>query len=227
MLPNFISDNLRGYVDEWQKAEKAIKQAEHFENALNITSVTELRYAGRRFTEVIGICLGNATQTYSDADVELLRNTIFEATQNCIRARNDAVDIIITFLRKYMLDLEDNYTVAVARSYFPKYKDIRCLLFDADDIIATSRQQAMAGRHEMYDNIQLEQLPKLLIFYREMVSSETLLQKEIEQAQRIKENKEANHKKNLRISWSISIICAIIAIGSLAVAIINFWQEGR
>lgn len=227
-----LHNDLAKYISEWKKAEEAIKDAEYAEKDLNVASIVELRYAGRRFIEVIEYYLNNHSSTSGD-DINVLRKIIFEATQNCIRARNDAIDVIVTFINDYFADIEDKYTVAVVRTYFKEYTEIRSKMFQMQDIISKSRTRALDERHELYDEVHKEYLPRVVELYRQMILSEDLIEKDILQARERADAERANaerrlneerrrSQRNQRITWSIAITSAIIAICSLTVAIFNY-----
>ena len=212
-----LHEDYARYVEEWKKAEVATKLAEQTEQKLNITSILELRYAGRRFIEIIEHCTNNEPHERDKAKIQKI---LFEATQNCIRARNDAIDVVMTFITTYFLDVEDRYTSAVVMKYFPQYVEIRNLVFDINTVVSGSRKNAMDERNEAYDRIQNEYLPRASQLYRQMVTSEDLIDKDIRQAQINKEKEEEKIRKANIVNWSISVVSAVIALASLAVAVI-------
>src|SRR5215216_725916 len=73
----------------------------------------ELRYAGRLIVDALELCVSMAPH----ADTEL-RDRLVEATQNCIRARNDAVDASVTFIHKYLRFMDKTYGAAVLTPTF-------------------------------------------------------------------------------------------------------------
>ncbi|HET9274078.1 MAG TPA: hypothetical protein VFO09_07410, partial [Methyloceanibacter sp.] len=91
----------------------------------------------------------------------------------------------------------------------------------------------------LYDEIQESYLPEVVSLYRNMVISEDLIQKDIEQARRKAEQERAEQDQRLAeeraqskriqmITWSIAGISAVIALGSLTVAILTYlWRVNQ
>jgi hypothetical protein len=93
-----FDEPLKLFVASWDAAEEAMKDAEFFRQEVVFASIKEMRYAGRRFNDALKLMLqGDAGPSHTAAICDLLR----EASENCIRARNDAVDALISYLYKY------------------------------------------------------------------------------------------------------------------------------
>ena len=114
MRVNSVLDNhLPRLLSEWDRAEEAIKSAELIRGETVFAAVKELRYAGRLIVDALELCVSMAPH----ADTEL-RDRLVEATQNCIRARNDAVDASVTFIHKYLRFMDKTYGAAVLTPTF-------------------------------------------------------------------------------------------------------------
>ena len=219
MIHPSLKEPLAKYVEAWRQAEESIKAAEQTENTLNVAPIVELRYAGRRFIEIIDICTNHGCDNYEEK-LDEFRSIIFEATQNCIRARNDAIDIIILFITLYFVNAEDKYGVGIIREYFPSYNEIRNLIFQMQDKESESRSKELSGRNQEYDEMQVTHLPRAIELYRGMLLSEEIIEKEIDQANEKLEKKKKAQKIQNYISWGIAAVSAIIGIGSLIVSLL-------
>lgn len=116
-----LDEALRKFVASWDAAEAAVKEAELFRGEVVFASVKELRYAGRRFTDALKLLLQPAcTSAQADEALQLFR----EASENCVRARNDAVDALISYLYRYFSRVKQDYGTILMNTYFADFMQL-------------------------------------------------------------------------------------------------------
>lgn len=201
MVPQEFSAHIQEYSRQWFRAEEAIKAFERLEAKVLMASVQELRYAGRRFAQIIDIC-HKKSGVFSSADLQELEIHLIEAIQNCIKARHDALDAAVHFIHKRIATLIGAVGIFEVRAHFPNFNLLE------EEIKAIDRKiiEARADRSKLdgnYDAILLEHRDKLIGFYKELESSEFVIRKSLLAQKKI------NHR-NLLISSGVGFILGII-----------------
>lgn len=135
-----------------------------------MASVQELRYAGRRFAQILEICHGKSA-SFSKSELQELETHLIEAIQNCIKARHDALDAAVHFIHKRISALISSVGLPEVRAHFPNFNLLE------NEIKAIDRKiiEARADRSKLdvnYDAILVQHREKLIKFYKELESSE-------------------------------------------------------
>src|SRR5690349_8721568 len=116
-----LQSQLRRVFDLWDDTEARIKEAERLRGEVVIPSIKELRYAGRWLADVLGVIIPMVENNLTDLQRKYLDKALFETQQNCVRAKNDAVDASILFLHKRLEQIVNEFGVPIVYSYFSDY----------------------------------------------------------------------------------------------------------
>jgi hypothetical protein len=159
---------VRKILDEWNKAESAIKIAEQVNGEIINPAVYELRYAGRRFVEAISLI--------QSGDTERATKLLHDAHFDCCRARHDAIDAATSKISSdltiavkkigasYVLDKFQNYTKLVA-----ELNTIRAL-------VAKSREDR-DNRDKIYEAVANDNIIVIVKYYSEFQANEDVLRR--------------------------------------------------
>lgn len=194
---NDYKDILAEIAREWDKADKDIKYAEQVCQKITLSSIFELRYAGRRIIDALnGIA--------ADADLEGVTLLLQEAKFDCHRARHDAIDAATS---KIALDIDTmgrklGYN-AILKVY-PNFADFRTLLSGIRKKIAQSRGDRQ-NREKIYAFIEENELEGLVDKFDEIQEAEPIMK--------------ALAKRERLISL-ISVAGIVISVISIAVTIV-------
>lgn len=160
-------------VDEWGKAEHAIKQAELISQFAIIPAINELRFAGRRAVEALGA-------VNKGESAEHIAGLLHDACIECQRARYDALDVAIAAMFADLELAERELGIARVFQAFPEYLDLRHKLEGLGDKLARARQNH-EYREALYDELNREIFPQTLTLYRAFKTSQHLLQQMVRQ----------------------------------------------
>ncbi|MEQ1888028.1 MAG: hypothetical protein ABL951_02475 [Alphaproteobacteria bacterium] len=143
---NDYKEILAEIAREWDKADKDIKFAEQVCQKITISSIFELRYAGRRIIDALNMIA-------ADADLKDVTLLLQEAKFDCHRARHDAIDAATS---KIALDIDNmgrklGYN-AILKAY-PGFAAFRYLLSGIRKKIAASRGNRQ-NREAIYASIE-------------------------------------------------------------------------
>lgn len=207
MWPEPIKEYLSDFLSEWMRAEEVLKLTERIRNEAMMASIQELRYAARRLVQALIVLRDNEATHKEDCEKEIQRHMI-EAIENCIKARHDAVDAAVSFVHARIDEFVKSVGVEITLQCFPNFATLRGQIKRTDKLIVESRAQR---KHldPSYDLIRTEHLPKIVDFYDELVGSESLAKKLIEEK---KVTKRRNDFKNLVIGLVASLIVLFIGV---------------
>lgn len=153
--------------DEWNRAERDIKQAEQVCSEVINPAVNELRYAGRRLVDAIGRTNNGGAAKDIDA---LLTDALFD----CHRARHDAVDAATS---KIAIDLDVFREKLGIDVVLQAFSDFPALVEEVDSVrqkIVASRS-ARDRRENIYSGIEALDFPALVKNYNRLKSSEPIM----------------------------------------------------
>lgn len=155
------------FAAEWDAAERVIKQAEQIDGKAIISAINELRYAGRRFVDV----LNKITAGGSEAEVKaLLQDAIF----NCHRARHDAIDASAS---KIAIDLEimgRNLGYYAILQVYPNFTAFRNRLSKIQKRIADTRG-ARQNREAIYTSLESNEFESIAEEFSEFLEMEPIV----------------------------------------------------
>jgi len=161
----------------WNEVEARIKDAEDLLGEPVVASLNELRYAGRRLVDLIYLVFSD-----EPADQDEFRSILYEAKQNCIRARHDAIDSLYFEAREYFKSTEKTFNVAIVCKIHPGYLETQRVMREAGKVISQSREER-ARRPELYETIWTTWLPQIMETYHALRTSEQRLVEELALAQ--------------------------------------------
>jgi hypothetical protein len=208
-----IEKQLRGIFDLWNDTEARIKEAERLRAEVVIPSIKELRYAGRWLADVLGVIFPLVEDKLSPEQRSTLERYLFETTQNCVRAKNDAIDASVLFVHRRLEQMVNAFGIPNVFSYFPDYVRMLTAIREVDAIITDTRGAERPNRNELYDKIASEHLPGIIKVYNDMMAAEDAIQASIAQAQ---EEQDARERRN----WYRSIIGYGIGATGIIIGII-------
>lgn len=162
---------------EWNKAEKAIKQAEQVHGEIVNPAIYELRYGGRRIVEAYDLVAENS--------LEKARIRLNDAHFDCCRARHDAIDAATSKISAQLDNAQQRIGVDILLTHFGDFPDLVHLLGEVRDKIAISREDR-DNRDAIYASIQDDHLDDIVAIYNKFLSNEPLLK---EAAKRERRNK--------------------------------------
>ena len=173
-----IKDRIASLCNEWNKAERYIKQAEQIEEKVPLASINELRYAGRRlieaFAEIDRSAGGEAPPEEQERSYRHMEALLQDAEFNCHRARHDAVDAAVS---KIALDLDEaayriGYTAIL--NVFRDMSEFVSLLSEVQSRIAASREDR-SQRDTIYAAIEEAPFQRILELYKQFRANENLM----------------------------------------------------
>lgn len=192
-------------VEEWNKAERAIKHAENVNGEVVSPAISELRYAGRRIVEAMQTRKSNPEKAG-----RLLQDALFD----CHRARHDAIDAATTKMTGDLEAAVSFFTASVISKIFGNFSELYQTLLATREKIATSREHR-DQRDAIYDTIENTDLNRMVELYDEFRTCEPLIS---EEANRIADEA-TRSKRESRIGLAIGAAGFLIGIIGLLAAL--------
>jgi hypothetical protein len=138
---------------EWDKAEHCIKLCEQFSKNVNIPSVKELRYAGRRIIDA----LNDAQQDHVKEDVlKKLNDALFR----CHCAQHDAIDVSLDIMALDFDNMEKRLKYPAIVAAYPSFSELYADFASARQLTAKSRGDRR-DRQAIYETVTQTNLPEL------------------------------------------------------------------
>jgi hypothetical protein len=186
MLDPELDKALRELIKQWNIAEKRIKKAEQVRAEQVVASaIFELRYAGRKIVDAIEIAL--ATNLSSDHDArERVYAYIADATEDCVKAKHDAIDAMMSFVTTWFNRAEDFLTLERIQQFFPDYLKILSTISTIQRNIMESRGDRTRLRDAIYDDIEVAGYDDVLNLYDQMRLSGEKVAASVEEERRRK-----------------------------------------
>jgi hypothetical protein len=173
LLDKEIDDALTQLRHEWNIAERRIKKAELVRANNVVSSATfELRYAGRKLIDALAI-LQKADWRLSPEEKQQVLQWLADATEDCVKAKHDAIDAMLVFVTTWMERTEASIGLAGLVEYFPTYIETTGKISNLQDRIADSRFDRAKGRESIYDGIERHEYEQILSLYSTMLSAES------------------------------------------------------
>lgn len=175
-MPSILNDlldaRLRELIVQWNVAERRIKQAENARAQEVVASaIFELRYAGRKVVDVIQIAQSNDWRTDPEIS-EKLHAYIDDAIEDCVKAKHDAIDAVISFVVRWFNEHERKLGLSYLHKCFPTYLEVTAKIADIQEKIEESRQNRTQKRDGLYDEIEIDGYDAILNLYQQMRLSE-------------------------------------------------------
>jgi len=150
----------------WMLAEKAIKAIEVLRDGVEEASILELRYAGRREIQARLLRQSCSGREMTAEEEKQWQDHATEACENCIKARDDAIDSAVMYLNGRVEDAVDKIGLPKVLLAFPELPEFRRRIRQINDLIVESRGDR-TKLNQIYTTVLEEHLPEVLrIFWR-------------------------------------------------------------
>lgn len=168
MLTPELDAALADFIKQWNIAETRIKKAEQVRaNEVVSSAIFELRYAGRKIVDAVDLCLrGNIAE--QDAARQRVHAFIADATEDCVKAKHDAIDSMMDFVVIWFDQIEKRLSLSKVQQFFPDYLDTTGLIHGIQQRIAESRGNRTERRDAIYDVIDGEEYERVLALFDKM-----------------------------------------------------------
>ena len=196
-LAGALKERLGELLNEWDRAEESIKQAEFIQDEVVLPSINELRYAGRKIVEALRL---------SDDDPSRAELLLNDAIFDCMRARHDAVDAVTAFISIKLDALTEELGVDVVISCFPRMPELIAALGEVEDAIVVSREKR-TDRDAIYETLHRADLPRIIGLYKSLRANEEIMQA------RARELASETRKADRRFWWALFVALAGVIVG--------------
>jgi hypothetical protein len=168
LLDEKLDGLLKDLNTQWNIAERRIKKAEFVQGGVVVNSaIFELRYAGRKLIDAHALIREkdwkNDSKTYED-----ICRFLADAIEDCVKAKHDAIDAMVDFVTNWFNELEARVGPEKLVSLFPEYLVTTASIAQIQDKIAQSRENRIAARDGVYDEIEKVEYKSLLDLYDKM-----------------------------------------------------------
>tara|TARA_R110002110_G_scaffold304756_10_gene518860 strand:- start:2039 stop:2686 length:648 start_codon:yes stop_codon:yes gene_type:complete len=199
---------LLGVLEQWNKAEKAIKVSEQITGQVAIPSVMELRYAGRRVVVAF-----NSYEVEEEEDQA--SQYLVDAKFDCLRAQHDALDISVNYIAAFVDEVLRNTEPFALEGHYDELNFFIEYVAELQEKVVKSREDR-SNREQYYDDIH-ESLSTLQTRFQTfkvslvgMIKATDVYYKEADTRERvIKVASKA--KRDERISLIASVVAAATA----------------
>jgi hypothetical protein len=201
-----FEDIVAEVLREWNKAEKAIKQAENVDGEVVIPAIFELRYAGRRLIEAL-----ECKDKDPGRAIELIRDTLFF----CHRSRHDAIDAATSKMAGDLGVATEYLSAAILMQNFPDFSEFYAEMLAVRQRMAESREKRN-DRDAIYASIEANNLDRLVELYSRFRACEPLMLRAMEQENADREqNRNAARRGNV-----IGIVGVVVAVIGIIVGVV-------
>jgi len=211
-----IDDATRKLVEHWNIAESRIKKAEQVRaNEVVAAAIFELRYAGRKYIDATSLLQSGSTEP---AVRQKILEYLADATEDCVKAKHDAIDSILDFVTSWFDRTENKLGLTSVQHFFPNYIVVTAKIADIQDKIADSRADRTKLRDSIYDRIDNEDYDETLALYKTMKLSEARVEAEVQAETRAKEEfvlRQVAIQREGRINLAIGVAGGILAVVGL------------
>lgn len=203
-------DKLLGMlIEQWNIAERRIKKAEQVRgNEVVASAIFELRYAGRKLVDALQITLNDDWQTKVESR-EAVHRYLADATEDCVKAKHDAIDAMLDFVTTWFDDTEKLLGLGGIHKFFPEYIEVTGTIHQIQENIAGSRGNRHLGRDQAYDEVEQNGYDGILNLYDKMRISKDRVQLAIEK-----------DKRNRRLMLWAAIGSPVISVIAIIVTIV-------
>jgi hypothetical protein len=205
LLDEKLDRLLQDLITQWNIAERRIKKAEFVRGGEVVSSaIFELRYAGRKLIDAVALILHkdwkNDPKLYED-----ICRFLADAIEDCVKAKHDAIDAMVDFITIWFQELEDKVGLEKLVELFPEYLGATAKIAQIQDKISQSREDRIASRDGVYDQIEDTDYESLLNLYDKMRVSK----------ERVGELIRSKHRRERRDFWLrfITAAGAVILVG--------------
>lgn len=210
MLDDQLDRALLELIKQWNVAEERIKKAEQVRgNEVVASAIFELRYAGRKLVDAFALALQNDLKG-DQASHDKVHAFLADATEDCVKAKHDAIDAMMTFITSWFDRVERSLGIAALQRYFPDYLKTTGMIAEVQDRITRSRGDRNALRDAIYDDIDREHGPydEVLGLFDRMRRSNDRVAREV-----------LRERVGKIIMWVITIVGVLIGIAGFIAAL--------
>ena len=160
-MPFKTDEEFRARFSElFMKAEKTMKLAERVSSKASLASIQELRYAARRLVQADQIRLKAAGRDLTSEEIDGWHTHTIEACENCVKARDDAVDSAVIFMNKEVEQAVNRIGLEIMLREFSELGQFRHHVRSINGLIVDSRADR-TKLDQNYSKIEAEHLDKL------------------------------------------------------------------
>jgi len=197
MFDQETRDILASSVAFWNDTEKVLKEAEQLRGELVVPAVSELRYAGRKLVDFTNSRLANEEMVAS-------KKHIYDYEQCCIRARHDAVDAAVMYMKIYYIHMVRTFGIDIVHECYQHHVELKRAIAIVEQRVLLSRKERHL-RVDLYSEINGDGLTELINKFRDLVDSE-------EVAAGIRRARDREHRVAISAFW-IGIASLVVGVG--------------
>lgn len=224
MLTEQLDKALKELIEQWNVAEHRIKTAEAVRGGVIVSSaIFELRYAGRKLIDSIQLALSHDLAA-DQATHGKACAWIGDATEDCVKAKHDAIDAMMNFVTGWFDETERLIQMDRLTQFFPDYLPVTAKIIGIQERIAESRQDRTKLRDGIYNEIEKDGYPEILQLFNTMrVSKDRLLEivarEQQAREQLARDQAEALAAKAKFERWSIWAAVGGVGVGVVGIAV--------
>jgi hypothetical protein len=208
MVDAEIAAALLRHCEQWNIAERRIKKAEHVRGGEVVAAaIFELRYAGRKIVDAITL-LSETNWTPTTEERQKILGLISDATEDCVKAKHDAIDAMLTFMAAWFQQTEERVGLSFLATCFPDYVNITALIIDVQEKTSISRGDRTKIRDQTYSQIEDEKFEKILELFERARTSEERIEKQIEN----EDVRRASEARKYRYSMIVGVLGLLLGI---------------
>jgi hypothetical protein len=179
MLNEKLDKSVRALIVQWNIAEQRIKKAEQVRGGEVVASaIFELRYAGRKIIDALDIILEHNIAADTAAH-DRVHDYLSDATEDCVKAKHDAIDAIMSFVTGWFKKIEAKVSLTKVQTLFPDYLEATGKIADIQAKITESRKSRTKLRDAIYNAIDQGDYDKILALFERMERSKDRVEAEI------------------------------------------------
>ena len=142
------------------------------------SAIFELRYAGRKIVDALTLALESNVADNS-LHRESIRRYLDDAFEDCVKAKNDAIDAVLDFVTIWFHEIETELGLEGVTKYFPDFIEQTSKIADIQDLIAESRGDRHGSRDDLHDQIERSGYDDILTLFSKMRASKDRVEAQI------------------------------------------------
>lgn len=202
---------VRESVGLWNETEEILKKAELLSGTLVVPGITELRYAGRKLVDYMLSCADCHEQSIIDEHIQ-------DYKQCCIRARHDAVDASVMFIKNRYNHAVETFGPDVVHSNFRHNVELRRAIRIVDERLSLSRKERH-DRPDLYSEVNDKHLDGLIQMFRDLEDSE-------EPMIHAREQRDRSHRFGVR-GFVVGVLGGVVGVVGLVAAFYFAWAASN
>jgi len=188
---------LQRTFEQWNIAERRIKKAEQVRgNGVVTSAIYEQRFAGPEIVDALTLALERDVADNS-LHGESVRRYVDDAFEDCVKAKNDAIDAVLDFVTIWFHEIETGPGSEGVTKYFQDLNEQTSKIAGIQDLIAGSRGDRNGNRDDLCDQIERSGDDDILTLFSKMRAS-----KDRVEAQVRRERANQSNSPDLRSPWS-------------------------